>query len=451
MSAKLKPYEGGDDDFNPIMILLRGQDEWNPWRARNSEFFVDFQGVDLIGAKLTGVNLSGADLSEADLSEANLRRASFRLGKLRKANLSGANLTEANLNVTDLSEADLSCANLRGAKLRKADLSSTNLAQANLSKANLSGANLIGADLSEANLSKANLSNANLSEADLSKATLRGAKLSEANLAGANLSGADLTWTDLDGANLNGATLIGAKLPAATKLRLAANRWWLAAKRSWPPIRLKKTDSRNAKLGGTDLSGPRFNETEFTGEKPSATVVRVEQFRIFTESSSIEDAEILYKSAKALYEALGFSIEKESDWRRGSLWRSAIARLKGLADSKELGDRARVVENVLLGHHDRETAVELVKAAIDLENAFKGKKGAIAIDMGLFIFLRKSSLDGDGATFVKRLTLEERAMLDRDPTLLGNPEQLFKKIKNMKKAQVADELVQRADKSKNVA
>ncbi len=124
---------------------------------------------------------------------------------------------------------------------------------------------------------------------------------------------------------------------------------------------------------------------------------------------------------------------------------------KGLLKSKEVGDRARVAENVLLGNQDRETAVELVKAVIELENAFKGKKGGIAIDMGLFIFLRKSSQDGDGATFFKRLTVEERAMLDRDPTLLGNPEQLFKKIKNMKKTRVASELIQLANKSKNVA
>ena len=88
---------------------------------------------------------------------------------------------------------------------------------------------------------------------------------------------------------------------------------------------------------------------------------------------------------------------------------------------------------------------------MDLENAFKGKKGAIAIDLGLFIFLRKSSRDGDGAVYFKRLTVEERALLDSDPKLLRNPDQLFHSIKDMKKTQAAKELVQLGDTGRNVA
>jgi hypothetical protein len=49
------------------------------------------------------------------------------------------------------------------------------------------------------------------------------------------------------------------------------------------------------------------------------------KFWIYTESSSMEDAEELYNKAKLFCEALGFSIEEESDWYRGSLWRNALA------------------------------------------------------------------------------------------------------------------------------
>ncbi len=92
--------------------------------------------------------------------------------------------------------------------------------------------------------------------------------------------------------------------------------------------------------------------------------------------------------------------------------KDAVARLKGLASSKELGDRARVTENVLLGQYDRETTIALAKTVVDFDDAFKGKKGAIVIDLGLFIFVRESSWDGDGAIYAKRLTVEERALLD---------------------------------------
>ncbi len=353
MSAKLKPYEGGDDDFDPIKILLRGQDEWNPWRARNLGYLIDFQGVDLNGARLTGVNLSEADLSEADLSQANLRRANLRSGKLTKANLSEANLSEANLNEADLTDADLSRSNLRGGRLRKAGLSNANLHGANLSGAILSGANLIGADLSEANLSKTDLKDANLSGANLSRVIFRGTKLKKANLSGANLCGADLSEADFSEANLSGAKLRNAKLPLLTKLSLSAKDSWLVARHNW----LKKPDWRalvvKLRLAAKETKGGWFKKAEtlrgkFGGidselvletgcEETSINVVRIEQFRIFTESSSIEDAEILYNSAKALYEALGFTIEREGDWRKGSLWRNAFARLKGLAEVQRGG------------------------------------------------------------------------------------------------------------------
>ena len=102
-----------------------------------------------------------------------------------------------------------------------------------------------------------------------------------------------------------------------------------------------------------------------------------------------------------------------------------------------MGDRVKVAENVLLGQYDRETTIALANAVVHLENAFKGKKGAIVMDLGLFIFLRKPSRDGDGAIYFKRLTVEDRALLDSDPKLLGKPERLFNSIKGMKKTQAA--------------
>lgn len=72
--------------------------------------------------------------------------------------------------------------------------------------------------------------------------------------------------------------------------------------------------------------------------------------------------------------------------------------------------------------------------------------------MGLFVYLRKSSRDGDGAMYFKRLTVEERALLDSQPDLIRNPERLFDSIKDMKKPQNLHELIELEDKKRrNIA
>jgi len=315
MSAKLKPYEGGEGDFEPIRILQRGVDEWNLWRKRNRQ-----------------------------------RVISLREAYLRETNLNGA----------DLSYADLTGADLSGAYLIGADLRGALLDEAKLSGAKLTGAYCIDANFKSAELGGTNLSGADFTDANIRYASLFGAKLRGSILIGADLQGTFLSGADLIGANLRGACLRGANLSGAY-LDFAD---------------LSEADFRDVNLSGANL----------TGAVTKTTLYRAEPFRVYTESSSIQDAEEVYLAAKAFYEALGFSIKDESDWVAGSLWKQAIAHLKGFANSKELNDRARVAENILLGKHDRETAILAVKAIVDLENAFKGKKEAIAVDLGLFIF-----------------------------------------------------------------
>jgi uncharacterized protein YjbI with pentapeptide repeats len=271
------------------------------------------------------------------------------------------------------------------------------------------GADLNSADLQLTNLQGADLQGANLKLADVQSADLQGTILTRANLESATFFAANLQGANLRGANLRGANLYKANLRET---------------------HLQKVDLRGVDLRDVDLKDTYLKEV---------------RFRIFTESDSVVDAEELFESAKALYEQLGFSVETKNPWRRGSLWQDTVALIKGLANSSKVKERAGVAGNVLLGQQDRETTVALAKAAVELENAFKGKKGAIAIDMGLFIFLRKSSQDGDGDTYFKRLTIKERSLLDDDPTLLGDPERLFSEIKGMNKLQAKNAFVQLQD------
>lgn len=96
-----------------------------------------------------------------------------------------------------------------------------------------------------------------------------------------------------------------------------------------------------------------------------------------------------------------------------------------------------MTENILVGRADLTATLELTNAAVVLENAFKGKKGAVAID--LFIFLKKSD---DGDTFFKRLSVDQRALLNKNPALLGDPERLFQAIKGMNKVEAGKGLAQ---------
>ena len=88
-----------------VILLRRGADAWNSWRAERDE------RPDLSQAGLRGLDLSGFDVTRADLRGADLRGTN-----LSQANLSGANLEGANLFKAMLDGADLGGAFLNGAQ-----------------------------------------------------------------------------------------------------------------------------------------------------------------------------------------------------------------------------------------------------------------------------------------------------------------------------------------------
>ena len=88
-----------------VVLLRRGAEAWNSWRAERDE------RPDLSQAGLRGLDLSGFDVTRADLRGADLRGTN-----LSQANLSGANLERANLFKATLDGADLAGAFLNGAQ-----------------------------------------------------------------------------------------------------------------------------------------------------------------------------------------------------------------------------------------------------------------------------------------------------------------------------------------------
>jgi TIR domain/Pentapeptide repeats (8 copies) len=135
-----------------LRILKRGTDDWNKWRAENSEIEPD----------LSGVNLAGGNFDGANFMEVNFNRANFNRASLVEANFALANLTQADLNCANLNNADL-----YDADLSNADLDSTNLNGASFVWANLSRAILTHAELMDTNFARANLDQANFSQAEM--------------------------------------------------------------------------------------------------------------------------------------------------------------------------------------------------------------------------------------------------------------------------------------------
>ena len=182
------------------LLQASSVDEWNRWRAANSNTYLDLNGINLMGQDLRGVNLAGVSLLEANLVKANLSRA----------NLSRASLVGAHLMSADLTESDLHLAQLVNAQL----------GQTKLTRAILTGADLTSANLSYSNLNDTNLDNADLTLACLLGADLRGASLIEASLTGASVVDANLEGAVLTGAYVYGISAWDVKLEGAIQTSL---------------------------------------------------------------------------------------------------------------------------------------------------------------------------------------------------------------------------------------
>lgn len=98
------------------VIIARGVDVWNAWRAEHPDVLPNLIGADLEGADLQGADLFAANLQKANLIGANLKGANLKWANLKEADLKGADLQGANLTWASLLGSDLEQANFDGAK-----------------------------------------------------------------------------------------------------------------------------------------------------------------------------------------------------------------------------------------------------------------------------------------------------------------------------------------------
>jgi uncharacterized protein YjbI with pentapeptide repeats len=220
------------------VILERGVEEWNAWRAREPDVDPDLRRAVLRDVDLSGANLCKADLSFANLQRARLAGADLASAVLRKAHLSGADLRNANLRGADLSDAVLGDPAIekrdfwRLSRYPGDDLGS--VIWAPLESRRSIGHDYVRYDIPDGELADwrdhimggshdqyrpANLSGCCLEKAVLERALCDRVDFRAARLGKANLTGARLTEADLSGADLGGARLADADLKKAVVSR----------------------------------------------------------------------------------------------------------------------------------------------------------------------------------------------------------------------------------------
>lgn len=96
--------------------------------------------------------------------------------------------------------------------------------------------------------------------------------------------------------------------------------------------------------------------------------------------------------------------------------------------SKQVTDRAGVIEDVLLGKMSGNDS-EAIQAVAQLTTALCNNKCEAVVDAGFFIFF-KVKKDDNFQIFHKRLTVQERATINNKPSILQEPMRILESFDN---------------------
>lgn len=113
-------------------------DEFNEYRAEDSELLIDLSEIDIKGTDLPGINLSNTDLTGSDLSECDLTDADFANSNLTSVKFTGSVIKQANFTKTVLA----------GAKFNSTPVFDCAFAEADMGGADFSESDLTGSDFS---------------------------------------------------------------------------------------------------------------------------------------------------------------------------------------------------------------------------------------------------------------------------------------------------------------
>lgn len=99
-------------------------------------------------------------------------------------------------------------------------------------------------------------------------------------------------------------------------------------------------------------------------------------------------------------------------------------RISDFFKSKDVKDRAALAEDVAFGL-GANNDIEAIRATAELTTSLCNNGVEAAVDGHFFVYFKVKNAEGNFQIFHKRLTIRERAILNRSPSLLQKPQELL--------------------------
>jgi hypothetical protein len=130
---------------------------------------------------------------------------------------------------------------------------------------------------------------------------------------------------------------------------------------------------------------------------------------------------------------LGYEPSKKSPLNQGSWWQRTIYVIKNTVSHEGVQDRAKAVEDALFGAKVvmDQRAAEMISDVVGALTKSKAKSALI--DAGKFLFIKTIDDSGEPSIYVKKITLDDRIIIDENPEILRKPDAIIKKLDQIKK------------------
>lgn len=157
-----------------------------------------------------------------------------------------------------------------------------------------------------------------------------------------------------------------------------------------------------------------------------------EQFTggVYVGKSTLQQAQNLSKRIVNLLESIGYVVELD-DYSPGSWRQRFVARIKNGLNSHQVRENTKIVGDILYGAASVDVDVKIVTCVAGLTAAFADVDDVV-VDAGPFLFVKISSTRKRKSIFVKRLTLEDRVIINGNPDLLNRPREILLRLKQFK-------------------
>jgi len=96
-------------------------------------------------------------------------------------------------------------------------------------------------------------------------------------------------------------------------------------------------------------------------------------------------------------------------------------RVRTFFSSKDVNDRAKIAEDIIFGKSNIEVDQGIAEATARLAEAFCKTNSPGIVDAASFLFVKLPGDDGVFRIWSKRLTIDDRILLNENPSLANDP------------------------------